>query len=94
MQVGDVMYIRTTGEAVYVLAISTDDRVEVRRPAGTREHGIVHHVDKFLQDELMTKDEARKQAMSEKIAEYKDMMSLQEMMRPEAPEAAKLVRPN
>jgi len=54
MKTGDIMYVKTTNECVYVLGVK-DDEILVRRPTGTREHGIVHRDDTFTPGELMTR---------------------------------------
>jgi hypothetical protein len=72
---GQVMYLKTTGEPVFVLEhvnrevndkAVPGDWVSVRRPVQTENSGIRHQVEKFRVDELETKEEQKAQFMAER----------------------------
>lgn len=91
MKQGDILYVKTTNECVYVMSVNDGEGTAVvRRPAGTREHGIVHNINTFNQDELMTREESNEIQIQEQLTEYKRMMKLQELTRPEPAVAAKI----
>lgn len=86
MTVGDLMFVKTTSETVMIMAVETEKDTNqlvatVRRPAGTRENGVVHHTEKFYMYELMTEDESNALNMTRQLNEYKTMMKLQEMTK-------------
>jgi hypothetical protein len=70
---GDVAFIKTTGEAVYVLEFhdpapkfgDKDLAVSVRRPVAGQD-GVRHVIDEFQFGELESLDEQRKRFMSER----------------------------
>lgn len=64
---GDVAYIKTTGEAVFVLEIYEGEGslVDVRRPV-MGQNGISHSVDSFRLEELETFDQQRKRFLQER----------------------------
>lgn len=74
IKVGEVAFIKTTSEAVFVLNEATNNRpstpsfkttVLVRRPTAGQD-GIVHKEEIFYTEELETLDEQRKRFMSER----------------------------
>jgi hypothetical protein len=74
---GEVAFVKTTGEAVYVLGFrdpslkigDKDMIVEVRRPLASQE-GIKHIVDEFCLGELESLDEQRSRFMEEQKKVY------------------------
>lgn len=63
---GEVAFVKTTGEPVYVLTFApVDDFVDVRRPVTTQE-GIKHLVDRFHLGELESLEDQRKRFQAER----------------------------
>ena len=70
---GEVAFVRTTGEAVYVLKISDPSpklgdkelTVSVRRPVAGQD-GVRHVIDGFFLNELESPEEARAKFMAER----------------------------
>jgi hypothetical protein len=60
----EVAFIKTTGEAVFVLELPDAGDVTVRRPNGGQ-NGMFHVVEKFTRGELQTLDEQRAQFAAE-----------------------------
>lgn len=77
--------VKTSGEDVFILALSTTTAT-VRRPTGTTD-GIKHVVEDFLLQELETPDEARTREMAERFSLQQKFSSLQQ---PESSEASTL----
>lgn len=75
IKAGEVSFIKTTGEAVFVLNVATpepkncpslfDTVVTVRRPV-MGQNGVRHLEDRFYLEELETLDEQRKRFIAER----------------------------
>jgi hypothetical protein len=76
---GDIAFVKTTGECIFVLSTTDDGSALVRRPVAGQD-GITHVKDGFLLAELETVDEQRARFM----AEQKNLM---EKYGPKAPPA-------
>jgi hypothetical protein len=61
---GEVAFLKTTGEAVFVLDLPQAGEVTVRRP-NPSQNGLFHMVEKFTCAELQTLDEQRAQFAAE-----------------------------
>lgn len=82
---GDVAFVKTTGEAVYVMDFTDpspkigdkDLQVQVRRPVAGQD-GIRHQTEYFQLGELETQDEQRKRFMADReemLAKYAPKIS-------------------
>jgi hypothetical protein len=86
IKVGDLMFVKTTGEPVQVL--STDKGcIEVRRPVATRDNGIQHKLECFNSYELETDSEKLSRSLSSDLAEYNRQMKLVELTSPKPAKA-------
>jgi hypothetical protein len=66
IKTNEVAFVKTTGEAVFVISASqADGNVHVRRPVAGQD-GIRHVVDEFLPEELESLDEQRARFMAER----------------------------
>jgi hypothetical protein len=70
-KVGDVLYIKTTGEPVYVDKLAINDVpgvIGVVRPVQTRDKGIIHQVEVLSLDMVETlEDSVRRNVAREKL---------------------------
>jgi len=64
---GEVVFVKTTGEAVFVLRFGPDDPdlVTVRRPVAGQD-GIRHEKSQFFSEELESLEDQRKRFMAER----------------------------
>jgi len=88
--VGDVLFLKTTGEPVQVLALDNDG-IKVRRPIATRDNGILHNTQYFNAFELETDAEKLSRTLANDYAEYNRQMKLVEMTSPKPALAAEKV---
>lgn len=86
MKIGDLMFVKTTNETVIVLSLPKGncDLVDVRRPVGTKDNGIEHHLDVFHVCELQTEAEAAAVDTARQLADYHKGMKLLELTKPQA----------
>ena len=61
----EVAFIKTTGEAVYILDLNAGEYVQVRRPI-MGQNGVQHQIDTFRPNELETRDEQRAQLLADR----------------------------
>ena len=65
IKAGEVAFLKTTGEAVFVLAI-TDEGVSVRRPVYAQNFGNQHNIEVFTLPEFETQDEQQARFIAER----------------------------
>jgi hypothetical protein len=74
----DVAFIRTTGEAIFILSFLPEEgTVDVRRPIAGQE-GIKHVVETFRVQELESLDEQRERFLAERKQVYEKFGPKQE----------------
>lgn len=85
MTVGDILYIKTTGEAVTVLTCPDDPThhgVEVRRATSSKDDGITHKKDYFYTYELEGEEAKFDRELQGRLLEYNAMMKFTELTKP------------
>jgi hypothetical protein len=72
MELGDIFCVKTTGELVSIIEVNDDkSTVLTRRPSMTKDNGIVHYQDTFLQCEVETSEEHLRREANEMLIKEK-----------------------
>lgn len=85
VKVGDILFLKTTGEPVQVLRI-LDNGYDVRRPIVTKDEGIKHIAMTVFSFEVETEGEKYNRDLHNDYLNYSRQMKLVEMTQKKEPE--------